>query len=89
MTHEQLIAWLTLEGWELRRNHGTIGPTFVNIGRGLWFAHWVHSLHDLPSFPRDSRRPCVSTAPPGQWKDLQPEYLEAFIKQVVNQGDQK
>lgn len=89
MTTEQIIAWLAIEGWELRRNADTIGPTFVNIGRGLWFAHWAHVVHDLPSYPVDSGRPCISTAPPGQWKDLQREYLEAFIEQVVNQGEYK
>lgn len=79
MNHDQLLAWFALEGWELRRRPGTIGPTMTNPGRGLWISHHYVKIEPFSEYTTLSGAH-IKDCPTVDWSTIEAHYLEAALK---------
>lgn len=79
MTREQMIAWLTLEGWEPRW-FSTEAATLTNGTH--WIGHMTYHKIPIDRHPNANR-----PSKPAKWSDVIPSYFyEAWL---VISGEQK
>ena len=82
MNREQLMAWLQIEGWELRRRPGTIGPTMVNPSKELWISHHYIEVSPYEDYVIADRGIHIKDSPVADWSTVEEHSFISALKKL-------
>jgi hypothetical protein len=87
VNHEQIEAWLALEGWQAVKFRGTGGPTLVNFSTAMFIGHFLYAARPLSDNRAAREGKPMWGGELKTYSDLNPEYFAAGIAYLMKERD--